>query len=213
MPFSREQYNLLRRLCKVLGRDVQVLGPKFLEFRRGVEKGLWEIILSYYPELEPYTTALTDQINEEMDFHMEMVTECCFDVLCGLEEEERYLVVFRQQQTDFEAEMAEARAEMHRYGTQAEAFVEDMRKTLNHQIASENFAYLCQQKVKQEAYEAFPEIYYFTSTSLRVLEYNINLHISEFNVGFQYITLGYRHNRFGDGGTVRAEDMVVEEGS
>ena len=46
---------------------------------------------------------------------------------------------------------------------------------------------------------------------LSVIEYNTNLHIDQFNVGFQFITKGYRYNRFGDGGTVRVEDMGEEE--
>ena len=136
--------------------------------------------------------------------------ENCSDVLSGVEAEEKDIVVFKQERTDFDAEMAAARAEMHLYGAQAEAFVEDMRQTINSIIASENFTRSCQEIVKKAAYEAFPEIIEFSAASLRMLEYTINLYMSEFNVGFMYVTQAYRYNRFGDGGTVREEDIWEE---
>ncbi|GEM_PF-4064665 len=206
MPFSEEDYDKLIRLCIMLDRDAIVLAPKFLQFRQDAEKGIWKTISSYYPELVPHLDSLAGRINQALDECMEHIMESCFDVLSGVEAEEEQLVVFKQERTDFEAEMAEARAEMHLYGSQAEAFVEDMRQTINSTIASENFTHRCQEIVKKAAYEAFPEIIEFTATSLRMLEYTINLFMSEFNVGFEYVTQGYRYNRFGDGGTVRVED-------
>ncbi|MFZ1808200.1 MAG: hypothetical protein WAU36_13300 [Cyclobacteriaceae bacterium] len=44
--------------------------------------------------------------------------------------------------------------------------------------------------MKQAAYEVLLEIIHFSAISLRKLEYDINLFISEFNVGFQFVKLG-----------------------
>ncbi len=210
MPLSPEEYDEFLRFTEQMERETEELNAKFRKFARGCEEGLREIIFSYYPELEPYKAALLEQINQEMDFHMQMILEGCNDAFSGLEVEEKYILVFRQTKTDFEAEMAEARAEMHLYGKQAAAFVEDIRCMTNNEISKENFTYLCQQKVKEMAYKAFPEIVNFSANALRIIEYDINLHFSQFCVGFWFITQGYRYNRFGDGGTLREEGMEEE---